>query len=233
MQEAPWAVSILLDKRKPKSRNVLLGSDHAVIKTLEKRFQIKIEKFDLESPQVFSMVDQESQVPLAERSACTFWRNPPITRSKDVLTYIITTLTPDMKESERYPLINHFVYDTESVRDFDVLYWRIKAVLNEKSYGKWDKQPWESPKDWVGNTDPNVRLSRLYHDLRSYIYVSLDNKTEIKTLGLSSGKIKYLSGLNLSNKKIADTLSVLARWRYQSLSGNQAAFLVATIWSPK
>ena len=233
MSEAPWAVAILLGKRKPKSRNVLLGSDRAIIKALERSYNIKINPFDMEDPQVFSVVDQESQVPLAEQASCAFWKNPPITRNEILLTYIVSSLAPDLKESEQKPIIKSFMYDVESVRDFNVLYWRVKTAMTNKVLGIWDKQPWESPFGWFGTTDLAPRLSRLYHDLRSYVYVKLDNKSEIKTLGLSSGKIKYLNGLNLSNKRIAGTLSVLARWRYQFLSDQQAAFLVSTKWSNK
>lgn len=232
MSEAPWAASILLDKRKPKSKNVLIGTDRAVIKALERRYGITIDTFRLEEPQVFSCVDQESEVPLAERASCAFWRNPPITRNKDLLTYIVTTLMPDTKEAERTPVINGFVYDSEAVRDFDVLYWRIRAAISAKQPGGWDKQPWETHMGWLGRTDPDLRLARLYHDLRSYVYVKADIKTEIKTLGLTAGKIRYLAGLNLGNKRIADTLGILAQWRLQLLSGIQAAFLVSTIWSP-
>jgi hypothetical protein len=232
MNEAPWAVSILLGKRKPKARNVLLGSDRVVIKALEKKYQIKIKRYDLEDPQVFSVVDQESQVPLAEHAECAFWRNPPITRNKELLTYIITTMTPDLKEADRLPIINNFIYDVESIRDFDVLYWRIKAAIGNKIVGKWDKQPWETQKGWLGSTDPDTRLARLYFDLRAFIYVKIDGKSEIKTLGLTVGKIKYLNGLNLSNKPVVDTLGILARWRNQTISGIEAAFLVSTTWSP-
>ena len=231
MNEAPWAVAILLGKRKPKTRNVLLGSDRAVIKALEKKYQIKINRYDLEDPQVFSVVDQESQVPLAEHAECAFWKNPPITRNKEALTYIINTMTPDLKEADRIPIINNFVYDVESIRDFDVLYWRIKAAIGNKTAGKWDKQPWETQKEWLGTTDPDTRLARLYFDLRAFVYVKIDAKSEIKTLGLTVGKINYLSGLNLSNKPVVDTLGVLAQWRNQAINGIEAAFLISTIWS--
>lgn len=232
MSDAPWAASILLDKRKPKSKNVLIGSDRTIIKALERRFNIQIDKFEVENPQVFSYVDLESQVPLADRSSCTFWRNPPVTRNKELLTYIVSVLMPDAKEADRYPVVSAFVYDSEAVRDWDVLFWRLRSAISAKAPTKWDRQPWETHLGWVGSTEPDVRLARLYHDLRSYVYVKLDNKSEIKTLGLSAGKIKYLSGLNLSNKRVADTLGVLAQWRFQTLSGLQAAFLVTTIWSP-
>ena len=233
MSEAPWAASILLDKRKPKPKNVLIGSDHAGIKALERKYNIQIGQYCLEDPKVFSYVDQESQVPLAERASCQFWRNPPITRNKELVSYIVSVMAPDMKEADRVKLVNSFVYDTEAVRDFDVFYWRVRHAISAGVQSGWDKQPWESSTDWLGHTDPDLRLARLYHDLRAYLKVSLDIKSEFKTLGLTAGKIKYLSGLKLSNINIADTLGILAQWRYQILSGSQAAFLVSTVWSPK
>ena len=229
MRDFPWAAALLLDKRKPKARNVLIGSDRTVIKALERKFTLQITEFNVEEPKVFSFVDQESQVPLAEQASVQFWRNPPIARNKELLTYIVSTLLPDLKETVRYSVINGFLYDTSAIRDFDVLYWRIRNADTSKT--SWNKQPWESAQDWVGQSDPDSRLAKLYHDLRSYLYVLVDNKTELKTLNVSAQKIKYLETLKLSNKQIVDTLGVLAQWRFQALNGTQATFLISNIWS--
>lgn len=227
MTEYPWAMSILLGKRKPKTRNVLLGSDEVIVKALERRFDISIEPFDRENPRVFSTVEVESSVPLEDHPSCTFWRNPPINRNEALLNYMVSVMAPENKD--RVKIVKSLMYGTESSRDFDVLYWRVLSAIRDNKPVQWDKQPWESS-SWVGS-DPDTRLARLYHDLRSYAYVLEDNKVELKNLGLSLGKISYLSSLQLSINKVVETLGVLSQWRFKKLTGHQAAFIISTVWS--
>lgn len=231
MNEHPWAIAILLGKRKPKAKNILVGSDRVVINALERRFDLEIGEYDPQDPKVFSTVEIESAVPLGEHASCAFWRNPPVSRNEPLLTYIVSVMAPETKDmQERSRMVKNFMYDPESARDFDVLYWRIRTAISANQTFAWDKQPWEG-KDWIGKTDPDLRLARLYHDLRSYLYVSVDNKTEIKTLGLSGGKVSYLKGLKLGINCVTESLSILSLWRFQKLTGQQAAFLISTVWS--
>jgi hypothetical protein len=120
---------------------------------------------------------------------------------------------------------------SESTRDFDVLYWHIIATMTSNKTFAWDKQPWESPLDWIGQTEPSVRLARLYTDLKAWAYVWYDSKVDIKTLNLSAGKITYLEKQKLGINKVAETLSVLAKWRYNKLSTAQTMLLISGIWS--
>ncbi|MEI6388733.1 MAG: hypothetical protein WCQ50_19125, partial [Spirochaetota bacterium] len=219
-----------LDKRRPKARNVLIGSDEVVVKALERKFNIDIQPYDLESPKVFSIVELESAVPLEDHASLAFWRNPPISRNELLLNYIVNVLGPEIKDKTK--IVKSLMYDSESSRDFDVLYWKVIAAIKSTKVLVWDKQPWEAPDNWIG-TDPDSRLAKLYHDLRAYAYVLEDNRGELKTLGISSGKITYLSGLKLSINKIIETLSVLSQWRFKKLSGHQATFIISTVWSRK
>lgn len=225
--EHPWAIAILLDKRKPKQKNVLVGSDRVVIKALERAYSISIKNYDSQDPKVFSTVEIESEVPLEDHASCAFWRNPPISKNEALLNYIVSVLTPTVKD--RYKFVKTLKF-MEGVRDFDVLYWNVITAAKHEAGVSWDKQPWESPQ-WVGSTDPSVRLDRLYHDLRAWVYVWSDSKVDIKTLNLSTGKIAYLKKQKLGIKLVAETLSVLAKWRYKKLTSPQAALLVTGLWS--
>ena len=230
MNEHPWAMALLLDKRKPKAKNVLIGSDEVVVKALERKFNIDIQPYDPEAPRVFSTVEIESTVPLEDHVSCAFWRNPPISRNELLLNYIVNVLGPEIKDKTK--VVKSLMYDSESSRDFSVLYWRVLGAIKSTKTFAWDKQPWEAPDNWIG-ADPNIRLANLYRDLRAYAYVLEDNKGELKALGISSGKITYLSGLKLSINKIIETLSILSQWRFKKLSGHQAAFVISTVWSRK
>lgn len=228
MTENPWAVSILLGKRKPQARNVLIGSDEVVVKALERKFNISIEPYDSQNPKVFSTVEIESAVPLEDHASCAFWRNPPISRNEPLLNYIVSVLAPKIKD--KTSIVKSIMFSPDSApRDFDVLYWRVKLAITQNKPFSWDKQPWESS-GWVGN-DLDSRLARLYTDLRSYAYVLEDNKVELKNMGLSAAKISYLSGLKLSINKVIDTMGILSQWRFKKMTGNQAAFIISTVWS--
>lgn len=104
-------------------------------------------------------------------------------------------------------------------------------MLHSGKVHQWDKQPWESKK-WVDLAHPDSRLTRLYADLRGYVFAKDDAKEALKMLGLSQNKVKYLQGLQLSNNQIEEALSVLYRFRSGAVDGTQAAFLISTIWSP-
>lgn len=226
--EHPWAVAILLEKRKPKQKNVLIGSDRVVIKALERLYSLTIGEYDPHSPKVFSTVEIESEVPLEDHTSCTFWRNPPISKNDALLNYIVSALTPTVKDKFKFVKTLKFL---EGVRDFDTLYWSILTSAKNETTTSWDKQPWESA-TWVGSTDVSVRLARLYHDLRAWVYVWSEAKVDIKTLNLSTGKITYLKKQKLGINLVAETLSILAKWRYQKLTSPQAALLITGLWSP-
>ena len=227
MNESPWAASILLGKRKPKQKNVLVGSDEVVLRALERKLQVEILPYDSNNPKIFSVVEIESMVPLEDQASCAFWRNPPIGRNEQLLNYIVNVIKPDLKDKTK--VVKSLMYDSESARDFDVLYWRILSAVNSAPFA-WDKQPWESPDAWVVG-DPDSRLARLYHDLRAYVYVLENNKGELKSLGISSGKIAYLSTLKLSINKVIETLGILSQWRFKKINGHQASFVISTVWS--
>lgn len=227
MTEHPWAISILLEKRKPKQKNVLIGSDLVVIKALERLYNITIENYNSQEPKIFSTVEIESEVPLEDHVSCTFWRNPPISKNESLLTYIVSILTPMVKD--KYKFVKTLKY-MEGMRDFDVLYWNIITAAKNEVGAEWDKQPWESS-SWVGNGEVSTRLARLYHDLRAWVYVWSDSKVDIKMLNLSTGKITYLKKQKLGIKLVAGTLSILAKWRYQKLTSSQAALLITGLWS--
>ena len=163
----------------------------------------------------------------------------PVLASKDTIETIIQkdssstfSFSKLYASSQGTKLLPASIDDSESSRDFSVLYWRVLAAIKSTKVFVWDKQPWEAPDNWIGS-DPDSRLAKLYHDLRAYAYVLEDNRGELKALGISSGKITYLSGLKLSINKIIGTLSILSQWRFKKLTGHQAAFIISTVWSRK
>lgn len=231
MADYPYAVAILLGKRKEKARNVLLGSDTVVIRALERRFSIRIEPYSSSDPKVFSYVERDTQIPIEEHSQCTFWRNPPISKNQEVLKYIVGAMSPTgTKLQELDSFVRSFSKETEYCRDFDVLYWRITQALKTKQVFKWDEQPWESKK-WFSR-DLRGRLYRLYFDLRAFVFAKEDAKAQLKEMNISDKKAAFLKKWPLSNRQVERALSLLSMWRRGSLSDIQAAFLVTTIWSP-
>jgi hypothetical protein len=226
----PWAVSLLLDKRKPKAQNVLIGSDRVVIRALEQKFGCTIERWSLDSNQgSWFFVDADTDIPEGDRGRFGFWSNPPISKNRELLDYVVSVCS-DLKKEQRDEIVSNLMYESESIRDFYPLYWAVQNQIVDPKRFVWTKNPWES-KFWLGEGDVSARLAWLYTDLLAYVYAKSNNKEELTSMNISPKKIAYLSSLKLSNKRVTETFGCLSRWKRNETNSIQTSFLISCVWS--
>ena len=223
------AVSLLIDKKKPKPMNILVGQDTVVIKALEQKFGVVIEKFDESNPSVFSFVNAELDIPLSMRDSAAIWLNPVISKNIDVFRYLVEQLTETPK-AEQDSLITTLMRELDGIRDFSSLYWSVIHRSQDFKKIDWLKNPWEDPIKWVGDIDLGLRLSWLYTDALTYTYAKDDCKKELTAMGVSAKKASFLKGKNLSNKLMVETILELSRWKTER-NDLQTALKISSIWS--
>lgn len=228
MKRIPFAVALLLEKRKPKGTNIVIGSDSVVIKALEKKFQTAIAPFDKDNPTLFSYLESELDVPAALRDSVSIWLNPPLSKNPDVLRYLVSSLHPEFKKEQCDSFVKCLSYDSNGFRNFNTLYWVILSGRYEEI--PWVKDPWENPNNWLGQMNIGLRLNWLHTNVVGYVYAKDDNKQGLEKLGISFKKANHLKGLNLSNNKMFRTLLELSKWRSNRQNELQTALLITNIW---
>ena len=228
MKRIPYAVALLLEKRKPKGTNILIGSDSVVINALEKKFQMKVGAFDKDHPAFFSHLETELDIPAALVDTVSIWLNPPLSKNHEVLRYLIASLHPEFKKDAVDNFVKFLGSDSNGFRNFDTLYWIILSGVFEES--PWPKDPWENPTNWIGKMDLGKRLSWLYTNVIGYVYARDENKQNLEKIGISFKKAEFLKGLKLSNKRLYQTLVELSKWRSHRQNELQTALLITNIW---
>lgn len=228
MKRIPYAVALLLEKRKPKGTNVVIGSDSVVTKALEKKFKITITPFDQDRPTFFSYLESELDIPAALRDSVSIWLNPPLSKNPEVLRYLIASIHPEFKKDEVDNFVKYLSGDTNGFRNFDTLYWIILAGNYEAT--SWPKDPWENSKTWLGQMNLSLRLSWLYTNIVGHVYAKDENKQNLEKLGISFKKANYLKGLSLNRDKLYNTLLELSKWRSDRQNELQTALLITNIW---
>ena len=228
MKRIPFAAALLLEKRKPKGTNIIIGSDSVVIKALEKKFQTTVAPFDNETPAFFSFLESELDIPAAIRDSVATWLNPPLSKNPEVLKYLVAAINPKMEKDKLDAFVKYLSSNANGFRNFDALYWSILSGHYEDI--PWVKDPWENPKNWVGKMDLGMRLQWLHTNVMGYVYAKDENKYNLEKLGISHKKASYLKGLNLSNNKLYRTLLELSKWRSNRQNELQTALLITYIW---
>jgi hypothetical protein len=223
------ALSLLIEKKKPKPMNILVGQDSLVLKALEKKFDIKIRKFDEEDPCQFSYLDTELDIPLSLRESAAIWLNPSISKNLDAFKYLVAHLTDTPKEDQA-DLALALMREFDGIRDFNSLYWGVKNRSQGFKKSPWLKNPWEDPTNWTGAVDLGLRLSWLYTDSIAYVYAQDDCKKELASLGISAKKAAYLKAKKLSNNLMSATISELSRWKSER-QDLHTALKISSIWS--
>ena len=228
MKRIPFAVALLLEKRKPKGTNIIIGSDSVVIKALEKKFNTIVTPFDNDNPTFFSYLESELDIPAAIRDSVSAWLNPPLSKNPDVLRYLIASISPELKKDEMEAFVKYLSGNSSGFRNFDTLYWTILSGRHEDS--PWLKDPWENPKNWLGNMDVGTRLNWFHTNILAYVYAKDENRYNLDKLNISLKKANYLRTLNLSNNKLSQSLLELSKWRSNRQNELQTALLITNIW---
>jgi len=226
------ALSLLVGKRKPKPMNLLIGSEGAVIRELEKKFNTKISKFDPDAPAMFSYLELELDIPIGVRETVAIWDNPVLSKNIPALLFLIHNIVPTLPKDKAEPLAKSLSYDLVGIRDFRVLYWSIYHRATNYVEQQWPKDPWDDPQKWATG-DLRVRLSKLHRDIKIYTYVKVDNKRELDALGVSKANINRLKTKNHSNILMYKTMVQLAKWKAKQLDEYQTALTITDLWSPK
>jgi hypothetical protein len=226
------AISLILDKRKPKPMNILIGSEGAVIRELQKKFSTTIEKFDPENPKQFSYLDLEIDIPLGVRDSVAVWDNPVISGNEQTFRYLVSALNPALPKESIEDLARTLSFELTGIRDFRVIYWTVMDRAANYTKKVWDKNPWEDAKKWLTN-DPNVenRLNWIIHEVKAYAYARDENKKELSVLGVSAKKASFLKAKKYSNKLMYDTMVHLSRWKAGILNEYQTAMTISSTWS--
>lgn len=222
----PWAMALLLGKRRPKEQNVLIGDEGLVTRALAAAYHTEIHPYSSESPALFSTVKDKSEIPLEEQMHLAFWQNPPIVKNKDLIAYIVSIVAPTHVE----PLTKYFL-QSGLPKEVNALYWTVTAAGEAGLQNYWNKQPWEDAKTWMGNSSYSSRLATLYTDLRAHLYTLAGMKADLLQMGISFKKQEYLKGLKLDVNCVVETLHHLAQWRLGNVSSEQAVFLITAVWS--
>ena len=222
-------LSLLLDKRKPKPMNIVVGQDSLVIRALEAKFNLEIKRFDEEAPTTFSFLDTELDIPLAFRDSAAVWLNPPISKNLEAFKYLISHLTETPKEDQE-SLAYTLMRELDGIRDFNALYWGIIHRSQEFKKSEWLKNPWEDSVRWVGDIELGLRLAWLYNDSVAYVYAKDDCKKDLISMNVSNKKAIFLKGKNLSNILMSETISELSKWKSER-NDLQTALKISSIWS--
>lgn len=225
----PYAVALLIGKRKPKARNILIGRDSVVIKAISRRFGLDIEKFDKENPKVFSYVDNEIEIPLDVLDTIGIWLNPVISKNYELISYLVSAIKV-LPKKEREEVVRNVNKELESIRDFDALFWTISSLL-DKPPVPWLKLPWEDSENWRGDIDLGLRLQWLYNDIQALVLARDGIKQDIQDLGISLKRADRLKTSNVSISKLYDTFLELSRWKSGYRNTEQTAVMITSIWS--
>ena len=228
------AMSLLLDKRKPKPMNILIGSEGAVIRELQRKFNTTIEKFNLDDPKQFSYLDLEIDIPLGIRDAVAIWDNPVISGNEGTFRYLVSSLNPELPKDSVEDLARTLSFELTGIRDFRVIYWTVMGRAANYTKKVWDKNPWEDNKKWLtSDQNPGNRLNWILHEVKAYTYARDENKKELSALGISPKKAAFLKAKKYSNRLMYDTMVQLSKWKAGSLNEYQTALTISSIWSDK
>jgi len=226
------ALSLILNKRKPKPMNILIGSEGAVIRELQRKFNTTIERFDPENPKQFSFLDLEIDIPLGIRDSVAVWDNPVISGNENTFRYLVSAVNPELTREQVERLARTLSYEITGVRDFRAIYWTVMDRASNYVDKVWDKTPWEDPKGWLtSDTHIESRLNLLIREVKAYTYARDENKKELASLGISAKKASFLKAKNYSNRLMYDTMIQLSKWKAGTLNGHQTALTLSTIWS--
>jgi hypothetical protein len=226
------AISLILDKRKPKPMNILIGSEGAVIRELQRKFNTTIEKFNLDDPKQFSYLDLEIDIPLGIRDSVAIWDNPVISGNEGTFRYLVAALNPALPKEAIEDLARTLSFELTGIRDFRVIYWTVMDRAANYTKKVWDKNPWEDAKRWLtGDSNVENRLNWILKEVRAYTYARDENKKELAVLGISAKKASFLKAKKYSNKLMYDTMIQLSRWKAGILNEYQTALAISSIWS--
>lgn len=227
------AISLLLDKRKPKPMNILIGSEGSVIRALEQKFDITIAKFNPEDPKPFSYVEIELDIPLDVRASAAVWDNSIISGNEGVFRYLVnaSAVTP-LSRVDAEDLAKDLARYTGGIRDFRVLYWTVWDRANRYEKKVWDKLPWESALGWATGSLP-LRFAAIEREIKAFCYARDDNKQELTNLKISAVNASRLKSTKYSSSLMYDTLVQISRWRTGKQNEFQTAAIISSIWSPE
>lgn len=228
MARIPYATALLLEKRKPKGQNIIIGSDPMVINALVKKFSTTIEKFDENNPAFFSYLETEFDIPASVRESVNVWLNPPLSKNYEALRYLVGAIHPKMELKKMDEMVKSLASTATGFRNFDALYL---IIVSKSPCGEsWLNKPWEDSKNWLGQVELSQRLSWLHKDIAELVYARNENKAGLDNLGVSAKKATFLRNQKVSITRIYRTLIELSKWRNKKQNPEQTALLITHIW---
>ncbi len=240
-------ITALLSRKAPKPFNILVGNDPHQVKFAEQVLGVKhciVEKVTdddlLTGKPCLLCITTGRVVDISEgvREKTSFWSIGPMRKGSAgamaIVRHAATALdkAPDKDAMQR--AADRLA--SEGIEDIQIAIWKalwllLGPPLEENK--RW-LEPWESYTGWLRpDVDPSYRLNTLFRDLSAYVFAISGEEESLKkaNLSLSPSKVKYLSGLKLSQERVYHTLQELSSWRVRHGDPYPCALKISAIWS--
>ncbi len=114
-------------------------------------------------------------------------------------------LTKEKIEQVVNRITKHGVLDVRGALDRAV---RL-LVDDVEPFIEWN-DPWKHPTEWLSQeVDPQLRLNCLYKDLIGWAFVKDNDMENLRRMGISPSKARYLDTLRLDHDKVFESIVVL------------------------
>jgi hypothetical protein len=242
-------IPLILDRKHPKSRNLVVGSNELQVEFLKKELEVHhgpqtIETCDtkLVDEDIFKIKDNTILVldrdllDVSEDtvSRITIWSNKPVTKRSAALNCILRKAASSLHQELDKKTMDS-LGDFVAYRDRDdletLLYDTMWTLSDTKIYYK-KTNLWEHPFTWI-HTGDNVtrRLEYLYQEMTWFIYSQTDEWQKAKSTGCSSSKFKWLKSCKFNNSVVLKTVKALSLWKSGSCDQYQTLIKLGVIWS--
>lgn len=95
-----------------------------------------------------------------------------------------------------------------------------------------NQHPWTNAWGWFDGKIPlEKRLHILYKDLAGWVFSQGDDVAQLKRLGISPSKGKWLKELKLPVPKVETTVRLLSAWRSRQGDPYRVAMEISTVWA--
>ncbi len=238
---------MLLARKAPKPFNILVGNDPYQIRFAEQtlglrhRIMEKVTDADLLTGEPCLLCITTSRVvDISEKvkDKTAFWSIGPLRRgsagASAIVRHAATALGKGVPDKDVLQRVADRLAN-EGIGDIWIALWKAVWLLlgpPPEENKRW-LEPWENYLGWLRpDIDPAYRLNTLFRDLSAYAFLISGEEESLKkaTLSLSPSKLKYLSGLKLSQEKVYRTLRELSSWRNYHGDPYPCSMRVAAIW---
>jgi hypothetical protein len=171
------------------------------------------------------------------------WVSAPLTKGSAGVNSIVRVAAKNLGVRKPLKAIVDFVgsaaLEDSDGDNLDAILWGAQWLLTdpmvEAKSGE-DRvhltHPWMASWDWFNIKMPlEKRLHILYKDLMAWVYSQEDNAAQLRKLGVSPSKVKWLKELNLPAKRVHDTLMLLSVWRSRQGDPFRAAMEISYAWT--